>query len=151
MNRTVAYWVTTALVEFELILGGIWDVLRTQHVRGLIHLLGYPEYFLIILGVWKLLGAVALVMPGFPRLKEWTYAGVIFNFTGAIASHLAAGVIDAGVLGYLTAMMGITVCVLGFTSAVPTELPTELTRRGRSRGSSRPITAVKRHTGYSHR
>ena len=109
MNRTVAYWVTTALVEFELILGGIWDVLRTQHVRGLIHLLGYPEYFLIILGVWKLLGAVALVMPGFPRLKEWTYAGVIFNFTGAIASHLAAGVIDAGVLGYLTAMMGITV------------------------------------------
>jgi len=107
-RRTVAYWVTTALLEFEFILGGIWDVLRVQHVRMAVDRLGYPEYFLTILGIWKLLGSIALVIPRFPRLKEWTYAGAIFNFTGAIASHLTAGFIDVGALIYLSMMTGIT-------------------------------------------
>jgi uncharacterized membrane protein YphA (DoxX/SURF4 family) len=107
-RRLAAYWITTALLESELILGGIWDVLRVPHVREVIHQLGYPSYFLIILGTWKLLGAVALAIPRFPRLKEWTYAGVIFNFTGAIASHCIAGVIEVGALIYLVIMIGIT-------------------------------------------
>ncbi len=68
---------------------------------------GIPLTSLLILGVWKLLGAIALVVPRFPRLKEWTYAGVVFNFTGAIASHLAAGLIDVGALIYLTGMLGV--------------------------------------------
>jgi hypothetical protein len=51
--------------------------------------LGYPSYFLLIIGVWKMSCAVALVVPRFPRLKEWAYAGAIFNYTGAVASHLA--------------------------------------------------------------
>jgi uncharacterized membrane protein YphA (DoxX/SURF4 family) len=67
-RHLVAYWVTTALVVFELVLGGAWDILRVPHVRGLIERLGYPPYFLVILGIWKLLGAVALVFPRFPRL-----------------------------------------------------------------------------------
>lgn len=70
-RHIIAYWVTTALVVFELVLGGVWDILRMPQVRGLIERLGYPPYFLVILGIWKLLGAVALVIPGFPRLKEW--------------------------------------------------------------------------------
>jgi len=90
-RQTIAYWVTTALVVFELALGGVWDVLRVPQARGLIERLGYPPYFLIILGIWKLLGAVALVVPKFPRLKEWAYAGVIFDLTGAVASLFAAG------------------------------------------------------------
>ena len=104
----VAYWATTALLEFEMVLGGVWDVLRVTHVRAVVGQLGYPAYFLTILGIWKLLGAVALVILRFPRLKEWAYAGAVFNFTCAIASHLAARLIEVGALVYLTAMLGIT-------------------------------------------
>ena len=78
-RQIIAYWVTTALVVFELLLGGVWDLLRVPRVRELIERLGYPPYFLIILGIRKLLGAVALVIPRFPRLKEWAYAGVLFD------------------------------------------------------------------------
>jgi len=89
-------------------LGGVWDVLRTPQVRGVIDRLGYPSYFLVILGVWKLLGAVALLAPRRPRLKEWAYAGAVFNYTGAIASHLAAGEADPGTLVFLIALTGLT-------------------------------------------
>lgn len=108
-GRIIAYWVTTALVVFELAMGGIWDVLRVPQVRELIGRLGYPPYFLVILGIWKLLGAVALVIPRFPRLKEWAYAGVVFDLTGAVASLLASGLTDAGTLAYPIAMTGIAV------------------------------------------
>jgi len=107
-SRTVAYWATTALVAAEMVLGGVWDVLRTPQVRGVIDRLGYPTYFLVILGVWKLLGAVALLAPRRPRLKEWAYAGAVFNYTGAAASNLAAGQADAGTLVFLIALTGLT-------------------------------------------
>src|SRR3954452_19680127 len=73
----------------------------------LIERLGYPPYFLVILGIWKLLGAVALVVPRFPRLKEWAYAGVLFDLTGAVASLLASGGSEAGSLAYPIAMIGV--------------------------------------------
>jgi uncharacterized membrane protein YphA (DoxX/SURF4 family) len=95
-TRTVAYWATTALVAAEMGLGGVWDVLRTPQVTAVTDRLGYPSYFLVILGVWKLLGAVTLLAPRRPRLKEWAYAGAVFNYTGAFASHLAAGQADPG-------------------------------------------------------
>jgi uncharacterized membrane protein YphA (DoxX/SURF4 family) len=107
-TRTTFYWLATALVVSELVLGGIWDVLRVPHVREVIQRLGYPTYFLLILGVWKLLGAVALVIPRFPRLKEWAYAGVFFNLTGALASHVASGDIERGPMAYLVVMLGAT-------------------------------------------
>ena len=107
--RIIAYWVTTALVVFELALGGVWDILRVPQVRGLIERLGYPQYFLVILGIWKLLGAVALVIPRFPRLKEWAYAGVFFDLTGAVSSQLASGLIDAGTMAYPIVMTGVAV------------------------------------------
>jgi uncharacterized membrane protein YphA (DoxX/SURF4 family) len=90
-SRTIAYWVPTVLLAAESLTGGVWDVLRIPYVRGVIEHLGYPDYFLVILGVWKLLAAVALLAPGFPRLKEWAYAGLVFNMTGAVASHLTVG------------------------------------------------------------
>jgi uncharacterized membrane protein YphA (DoxX/SURF4 family) len=86
-TRLVAYWVATALIVLEMIVGGSWDLLRTAYVRGLMDRLGYPEYMLTILGVWKLLGALAIVAPRFPRLKEWAYAGIFFDLTGAAVSH----------------------------------------------------------------
>ena len=107
-NRAVVYWVTTALLVFELVLGGAWDVWRVPHVRVVIERLGYPIYFLVILGVWKLLGAVALVIPRYPRLKEWAYAGVVFNLTGALVSHVASGDIEVGPMAYLVFMTGVT-------------------------------------------
>lgn len=108
-RHIIAYWVTTALVIFELVLGGVWDVLQVPQARGVIERLGYPLYFLVILGIWKLLGAVALVIPGFPRLKEWAYAGVIFDLTGAVASLSAAGFADAGTLAYPIVMTAVAV------------------------------------------
>jgi uncharacterized membrane protein YphA (DoxX/SURF4 family) len=90
-SRAIGYWVTTVLVAWELAMGGVWDVLRISYVREVMTHLGYPTYFLVILGVWKMPGAVALLVPRFPRLKEWAYAGAIFNYTGAAASHLAVG------------------------------------------------------------
>ena len=107
--RVIGYWVTTALVVFELALGGVWDILRVPQVRDLIERLGYPQYLLVILGIWKLLGAVALVIPRFPRLKEWAYAGVLFDLTGAVASLLASGLVDAGTLAYPITMTGVAV------------------------------------------
>jgi uncharacterized membrane protein YphA (DoxX/SURF4 family) len=107
--RIIAYWVTTALIVFELALGGVWDILRVPQARDLIERLGYPQYFLVILGIWKLLGAVALVIPRFPRLKEWAYAGVLFDLTGAVASLLASGLMDAGTLAYPITMTGVAV------------------------------------------
>ena len=108
-SRIIAYWVTTALLVFELALGGVWDILRVPQVRVLIERLGYPIYFLVILGTWKLLGAVALVIPRFPRLKEWAYAGVFFDLTGAVASQWASGLIDAGTMAYPIVMTGVAV------------------------------------------
>lgn len=108
-RRTIAYWVATALLVSELLLGGIWDILRVPQVRDVILRLGYPSYFLIILGVWKLLGAVALLVPRFPRLKEWAYAGAIFDLTGAVISHLAAGLLLVGALAYLIFITGVTI------------------------------------------
>ncbi|WP_369639193.1 DoxX family protein [Nocardia sp. JMUB6875] len=86
------YWITTALVVLELAVGGYWDVARVPQARDVIIPLGYPTYFLVILGVWKLLGAVALVVPRFALVKEWAYAGAFFVYSGAIASHLTTGV-----------------------------------------------------------
>ena len=68
--------------------------------------LGYPEYFLVLLGSWKVLGAVAVAVPRRPLLKEWAYAGAFFTYTGAIVSHLTTGydVAEVGVLAVLTAL-----------------------------------------------
>jgi uncharacterized membrane protein YphA (DoxX/SURF4 family) len=90
-SRSIAYWVTTVLVAAELLVGGVIDILRIPYVRTVMEHLGYPAYFAVILGVWKVPGAVALLVPRFPRLKEWAYAGLVFNMTGAVASHLAVG------------------------------------------------------------
>ena len=68
--------------------GGIAELAhRPETIEGMKQL-GYPVYFVMILGFWKLLGSLALVMPGFPRVKEWAYAGIFFNMTGAAVSHL---------------------------------------------------------------
>jgi hypothetical protein len=88
--RRVAYWTTTAIIVFVLLSGGIGELLHLWGTLDTVTVLGYPTYFLTILGAWKVLGAGVLVLPGVPRLKEWAYAGVVFNMTGAAASHAFA-------------------------------------------------------------
>ena len=88
-SKNIAYWTTTVLVAFSMS-GGIAQVARVPGVvDGFVRVLGYPPYFVTILGVWKVLGAIAILVPRFPRLKEWAYAGIVFDLTGAAASSAA--------------------------------------------------------------
>src|SRR5215470_13438612 len=87
-TKSITYWMTTGLVVFAMFSGGIAELAhRPETIEGMKQL-GYPVYFVMILGFWKLLGSLALVMPGGPRVKEWAYAGIFFNMTGAAVSHL---------------------------------------------------------------
>lgn len=89
--KTIGYWATTGLFALAITGAGIADVMLTPDMAAAMEHLGYPGYFARILGTWKILGALALVAPAFPRLKEWAYAGFFFNLTGAAISHLAVG------------------------------------------------------------
>ena len=104
--RSAGYWLATAAVVGELGLGGIWDIARLPFVRDLVTHLGYPSYFLVLLGTWKVLGAVALLVPRRALLKEWAYAGAFFTYTGAIVSHLTTGydLTEVGLLAVLAAL-----------------------------------------------
>jgi uncharacterized membrane protein YphA (DoxX/SURF4 family) len=89
--RTIAYWITTILGPASFAYGGVIHLLRREDVVANLAHLGYPAYFATILGAWKLLGAIAVVVPGWPRLKEWAYAGFFFDLTGAAASRAFVG------------------------------------------------------------
>jgi uncharacterized membrane protein YphA (DoxX/SURF4 family) len=96
--KGIGYWAATAAVALELLTGGVTDLIHGpallfagDPVALVVAQLGYPLYLLTILGVWKLLGAIALLLPRFPRLKEWAYAGIFFEMTGAAASWAARG------------------------------------------------------------
>lgn len=96
--RPILYWITTSFIVLETLVGGFADVThgRTLLVSGppvtdLLAGLGYPAYVLWIIGIWKILGAIVLAVPGFLRLKEWAYAGMVFELSGAAASLAACG------------------------------------------------------------
>lgn len=90
-GRTVGYWVATGLVAFAIGAGGVVDMLGLPEALEGFRGLGYPDYFATIIGVWKVAGAVALLAPRLPLLKEWAYAGIAFDLTGAAASHAFHG------------------------------------------------------------
>ncbi len=114
-TKMIGYWVTTIIVALELLAGGVTDLIHGpallfagDPVVFVLAQLGYPVYLLTILGVWKLLGAVALLVPRFPRLKEWAYAGTFIELTGAAASWAARG----GGMGDLIAPLAFAVLTL---------------------------------------
>ena len=90
-TKTIIYWVATALVSFGMLGSGIAQIFQLKDMVDLVTPLGYPVYFLTILGVWKVLAVVAILSPGFKLLKEWAYAGLFFAITGAFISHLVVG------------------------------------------------------------
>lgn len=89
--KTIAYWVATVLGPTSFVIGGVLGLRQSPEVVAGIHHLGYPLYFATLLSAWKLLGAVAITAPGLPRVKEWAYAGFVFDLTGAAISHAAVG------------------------------------------------------------
>jgi uncharacterized membrane protein YphA (DoxX/SURF4 family) len=89
--RITVYRVSTVLIIGECVTGGALDLFRQPPFYPVMIDLGYPPYFATILGTAKLLAAAALLTPGFPRMKEWAYAGILINMIGACASHLASG------------------------------------------------------------
>jgi hypothetical protein len=85
--KTIGYWTATALLGFAWITGGAAYVLRLPGPTDGLLQMGYPAFFVTILGFWKLAGAAVILAPRLPLLKEWAYAGTIFELTGAIASQ----------------------------------------------------------------
>lgn len=88
----IIYWIATLWLSLGMVSTGIVQLIKMEEeIKRTTEGLGYPVYFLTIIGVWKLLGVVAILVPGFPLVKEWAYAGFFFAMTGAIFSHSAAG------------------------------------------------------------
>ena len=97
-KNKIIYWISTIWLASGMLATGVQQLLRAKvegaisppGVDGIVHL-GFPIYFLTIIGIWKILGVVALLIPKYPLLKEWAYAGFFFIMTGAIFSHVAVG------------------------------------------------------------
>lgn len=87
----IIYWVATVWLGLGMVSTGIVQLIRMEEEVEKMNALGYPAYFLTIIGVWKLLGVVAVLLPKFPLVKEWAYAGFFFLMSGAIFTHLAVG------------------------------------------------------------
>ena len=89
--KRVAYWVCTGLIVFFIGSGGLAYAMRVPDVVKGVVALGFPVYFIVLLGVWKVLGSIAILVPGFPLIKEWAYAGIMIDLTGAAVASLATG------------------------------------------------------------
>ena len=104
----IFYWITTGIFALFMAFSGIQNMLVTPESVDLLNTqLGYPVYIIAFLGVAKLLGAIAILIPGFPRIKEWAYAGLFFDLVGATYSGLA-------VSGFVPPMLGMLVFFLFF-------------------------------------
>ena len=99
-NRII-YWIATGLMSFGMLGSGIAQLLKTKELVEIMTHLGYPTYLMNILGVWKILGVIVILLPGFKLVKEWAYAGFIFTMTGALVSHIILGDGGKAILGPL--------------------------------------------------
>lgn len=90
LNKIV-YWISTIWLAPGMVSSGIVQLMKLEEETEMIRHLGYPVYFLTIISVWKMLGVVAVLIPGFPLLKEWAYAGFFFMMSGAVFSHIVSG------------------------------------------------------------
>jgi hypothetical protein len=91
VNRRFIYRTSTVILVLEIAAGAFMDLARLPYVVQEVVAIGYPPYVLYIVGAWKVLAIGPLIWPHFPRLREWAYAGVFFEMSGAVASHVLAG------------------------------------------------------------
>jgi hypothetical protein len=90
-RNKIIYWIATIWLCLGMLSTGIVQLIKMKEETEEITRLGYPEYFLTILGAWKILAVVVLLIPKFPLIKEWAYAGCFFAMSGAIFSHILFG------------------------------------------------------------
>ncbi len=90
-KNNIIYWIATAWLGLGMISTGVVQLLRIEEEELMFKHLGYPAYLLTILGIWKILGVIAVLIPKFALLKEWAYAGFFFVMSGAIISHFVVG------------------------------------------------------------
>jgi len=89
-RKLIWYWIITAILSFCIFSGGLAQALQLKEVLQGFRPLGYPNYFISLIGVWKMLGVIAILIPKFKLLKEWAYAGIFFVMSGAVISHIAS-------------------------------------------------------------
>lgn len=90
-RNKIIYWIATIWLALGMTSTGIVQIIQLSEEVDMMTRLGYPRYFLTLLGVWKLLGVIAILLPKFPLIKEWAYAGFFFTMSGAIISHAVSG------------------------------------------------------------
>ena len=90
-RNQIIYWIATIWLALGMLSTGIVQLLKIKDEVAKITQLGYPVYILTILGIWKILGVVVVLLPKMPVVKEWAYAGFFFAMTGAVVSHFVSG------------------------------------------------------------
>lgn len=90
-RNKIIYWIATIWLALGMTSTGVVQFIKMKEEADMMAHLGYPLYFLTILAVWKFLGVVAMLVPKFPLVKEWAYAGFFFAMSGAVFSHFASG------------------------------------------------------------
>ena len=94
----IMYWIVTGLFAAFMLFSAYPDVIKTPEAVTFITGLGYPEYFVVFIGIAKVLGVIAILIPGYPRIKEWAYAGLFYDLAGATYSVIAKYGIDVTII-----------------------------------------------------
>jgi hypothetical protein len=97
-TKRLWYWIITVILSFCLFSGGLAQAVQVKEVVQGFKPLGYPHYFISLIGIWKMLGIIAILVPGFKLLKEWAYAGIFFVMSGAVISHIASGDVSVQII-----------------------------------------------------
>ena len=111
-RNKIIYWVSTGLLAFGMLSSGLSQITHAKYMVDIIVPLGYPLYFMYIIGIWKILGVIVILIPRFTLFKEWAYAGFFFLMTGAFISHLASG--DDSVKGLIGPFMQTVFIILSW-------------------------------------
>nr|MBC7613913.1 DoxX family protein [Pseudopedobacter sp.] len=105
----IIYWIATLFLSFGMVAGGIQQIFQIGGYNEIVTSLGYPLYLLSILGIWKILGVIAILIPRLPLLKEWAYAGFFFAMSGAFVSHIVVGQAFVEIVPSLILMIAILI------------------------------------------
>ena len=97
-RKLIWYWIITIILSFCIFSGGLAQALQVNGVVRGFKPLGYPTYFISLIGIWKMLGIIAILIPKFKLPKEWAYAGIFFTMTGAVISHIASNDVSVQII-----------------------------------------------------
>ena len=152
-RNKIIYWISTIWLALGMLATGTLQLFKAKAegavappgVYGITHL-GYPVYFLTILGVWKILGVVALLIPKFPLLKEWAYAGFFFAMSGAVFSHIASG---DSMTENVPALLLLILTVISWYFRPADRKTISVNQHSRGQEFGPPKTATEKHDNYA--